>query len=144
MPKTAGLAVPPTKEHLVPKHQELVPLTSVPLRRLSSLVSSDSPEQCQVEELELPSTPDTFEAARDLIAMMAPQPLAVRDEPPVPHHPALSRGKPAILRRSPSPVWHHSPRCRSRSWLPRHCYLALGSRLGSPAPVRRCSPSLAP
>lgn len=38
--------------------------------------------QCQVEELQSPSIPDTFEATRDLIEMTAPQPLVIRDKAP--------------------------------------------------------------
>lgn len=63
-------------------YQESVPLTSVPRRGLLSPVRSDSLDrQCQVEELESPSIPVTFEATRDLIAMTAPQLLAIRDKP---------------------------------------------------------------
>uniref|UniRef100_A0A8C3HXJ6 Utrophin n=1 Tax=Chrysemys picta bellii TaxID=8478 RepID=A0A8C3HXJ6_CHRPI len=51
--------------------------TSAPQRGPLSPVPLDSPSHV-VEEVGLPSTPDTFEAARDLIAMMAPWSLALR------------------------------------------------------------------
>lgn len=52
------------------KTLELAPLTSALQGRLSSPVPLDSPSQV-IEEMELPSTPDTFEAVRDLITMTA-------------------------------------------------------------------------
>lgn len=53
-----------------------------------------------MEELDLPSTPDTFEATRDLIAMTAPLSPAL-----APHRGAmLSKGKLATMQhQSPSP-----------------------------------------
>lgn len=49
-----------------PKQQEFVPLTPAPQTALLSPALSDSlVEQCLVEVLELPSTPDAFEAAKE-------------------------------------------------------------------------------
>ncbi|XP_073190764.1 uncharacterized protein [Lepidochelys kempii] len=107
--KAAGpvgaVMVHPMKEHLASNHQESAPSTLVPTGGLSSPVPSDSQDgQCQVEELELPSTTDTFEAARDLIAMTAPQPPVVRDKPTAPLQLAPCRGNPAMMQRSSSPA----------------------------------------
>lgn len=109
--KTAGPAgmVPghPMKEPSASRQQESVPSTLVPTGGPSSPAHSDSRDgQCQVEELELPSTLDTFEATRDLIEMMAPQPPVIRDKPLALLQLASSRGKPAMMWRSPSPARH--------------------------------------
>lgn len=126
--------VRPLKEYPAPKQQELVPLTSVPPRELEPRDSPDG--QYQVEKVELPFTPDTIEAARDLIAMMALQPPAVKDK-----HPSPSRGKPTMMRQSPSPAWHRSPRHSSRSLSPGHRAPAPDSMQGSPTAAGRHSPS---
>ncbi|CAM4606932.1 unnamed protein product [Lepidochelys kempii] len=76
----------------------------------SSLVPLDPPaRECQVEEQELPSILDTFEVARDLIAMMAPQFPTRQDRPPAPQGTAPSRSKPMMMKLClPSPR-HHPP-----------------------------------
>ncbi|KAM7181242.1 uncharacterized protein RBU57_000146 [Macrochelys suwanniensis] len=83
------------------------PMTPVP-QGPSSSVAVSSPV-CAEVELMLPSTPDTFSAARDLIAMTEPAP----HQPSVPQmRIAPSRGKPAML----CPVPHAGiSRRRSRS-----------------------------
>lgn len=74
-----------------------------------SLVPLESPaRESHKGQLDLPSTPDTSEAARDLRETAAQQSPALE---PAPHRgPVLSQGKPAMLQhRSPSPG-HRSPR----------------------------------
>ncbi|EMP39113.1 hypothetical protein UY3_03687 [Chelonia mydas] len=73
----------PKEEHPGPETLELAPLTSVLQGGPSSPVPLDSPSQV-IEEVELPSTLNTFEAVRNLIAMMAPQSPVLRAKPPVP------------------------------------------------------------
>ncbi|XP_065436015.1 serine/arginine repetitive matrix protein 2-like [Chrysemys picta bellii] len=83
-------------------------------------IGASSEEEGLEELLEQPSTPDTFEAAKDLIALSVEGPPQTEDTPPrLPH-----RGKPAMVRPSRSPSRHRS-RHRSRSssasvdsWLP--------------------------
>ncbi|XP_065436300.1 serine/arginine repetitive matrix protein 2-like, partial [Chrysemys picta bellii] len=73
-------------------------------------IGASSEEEGLEELLEQPSTPDTFEAAKDLIALSVEGPPQTEDTPPrLPH-----RGKPAMVRPSRSPSRHRS-RHRSRS-----------------------------
>ncbi|EMP30143.1 hypothetical protein UY3_12726 [Chelonia mydas] len=84
----------PREEHPGLKTLELGPSSPVPFDSLSQVI----------EEVELPSTPDTFEAARDLIAMTAPWSPVLQVKPLVPQSVALPRGKAAMLRHSAPPV----------------------------------------
>ncbi|EMP42586.1 hypothetical protein UY3_00149 [Chelonia mydas] len=111
MPRAAGLdsaaRVHPAQEPLVPTTQKPALLTLAPQGGPRSLVLVDSPEhECQVDELELPSIPDTFTAARNLIAMMASQSPASRDRPLVLQCGAPSRSKP---RMDPEPATGAEP-----------------------------------
>ncbi|KAM7171843.1 uncharacterized protein RBU57_003099 [Macrochelys suwanniensis] len=118
-PGSAPIPVPlqpqPVQDHAKPPGPAPAPMTPVPQGPLSSVTTS-SPVHAEVK-LTLPSTPDTFLAARDLIAMTdpAPPPSSV---PPLRVIP--SRGKPAMLRPVPhAEIGQHlsrsPPRCRSQS-----------------------------
>lgn len=81
------------------------PSTSALQRAPVCLAHMDSPvKESEVEELDLPSMHDTFDAARDLIAMVAQQsPASVERVPDLkplaPHIVVLSRGKSTM-------IWH--------------------------------------
>ncbi|KAM7164025.1 uncharacterized protein RBU57_008076 [Macrochelys suwanniensis] len=92
-----------------------VPTTLVQQGPLSSVTVS-SPVHAEVE-LTLPSTPDTFSAARDLIAMtdLAPTPSSV---PPL--RIITSHGKPAMLRPVPHAEIDQQPRSPRRRSQSRH------------------------
>ncbi|XP_065409265.1 serine/arginine repetitive matrix protein 2-like [Chrysemys picta bellii] len=89
-----------------------IPVTVAPAPKGPSSpgIGASSEEEGLEELLEEPSTPDTFEAAKDLIELSTEGPLQTKDNPlRLP-----SRGKPAMVHLSRSPSQHHSQR-RSRS-----------------------------
>ncbi|KAM7162383.1 uncharacterized protein RBU57_009550 [Macrochelys suwanniensis] len=91
-------------------------LTPVPQRPLSSVTAS-SPVHAEVE-LMLPSTLDTFSAARDLIAMTDPAPTP-SSVPPL--RIITSRGKPTMVRPVPhAEIGQHQPRSPRRRSQSRH------------------------
>ncbi|XP_065446569.1 serine/arginine repetitive matrix protein 2-like isoform X1 [Chrysemys picta bellii] len=73
-------------------------------------MGASSADEGLEELVEQPSTPDTFEAAKDLIALSVEAPARAEGAPPM----LPRRGKPAMLRPSRSPSRHRS-RNRSRS-----------------------------
>ncbi|EMP35246.1 Monofunctional C1-tetrahydrofolate synthase [Chelonia mydas] len=75
-----------------PDHPDPTPLSLAP--------SDFSTDQCLEEVLEPPSKPDTFEAAKDLIELSAPNPFPCKEKPLAPPRRVLSRGKRAVVRRS--------------------------------------------
>lgn len=83
----------PREEYPAPRPVESAPGTSDPQGVPLSLRPLDSPIHV-VEEMGLPSTLDTFEAAWDLIAMMAPQSSTLCDKPSALPGAVPSRGKP--------------------------------------------------
>ncbi|KAM7163928.1 uncharacterized protein RBU57_008012 isoform 1-T2 [Macrochelys suwanniensis] len=117
--QTPGLAPPPTPLRPQPVQDRLAksfgpapaPSTPVP-QGPSSWVAISSPVRTEVE-LTLPSTPDTFSAARDLIALTEPAP----HQPSVPPmHIVPSRGNPAMLCPLPhAGAGRRQSRSRSRS-----------------------------
>lgn len=124
------------RQHMATESPE--PLTSALQRAPESPVRMESlVKESKVEELDLPSTPDTFQAARDLIAM-TPQQSPVSVERVLHLRPlalqvaVLARGKPAMMwrqsplpqRRSPS-SWHRSPAPQQRSPHPSTSRLCL-------------------
>ncbi|EMP24920.1 Protocadherin-23 [Chelonia mydas] len=81
--RPSGETLLPQRKDLTSKQQEPTPSTPVTQSELLSPARSNYPVGLDlVEELEAPSTPDTFETARDLIESTLLQPPAVRDKPP--------------------------------------------------------------
>ncbi|EMP24921.1 hypothetical protein UY3_17992 [Chelonia mydas] len=140
--RPSGETLLPQRKDLTSKQQEPTPSTPVTQSELLSPARSNYPVGLDlVEELEAPSTPDTFETARDLIESTLLQPPAVRDKPPALPRQVPSRGKLALMRPCSFPDQHHSWH-RSQSTSPvappsiaRHCDTALEYRSHSPALV---------
>lgn len=95
---------------------DAAPLALAPLREPLSPLPLESP--CRsVVEVQLPFTPDTFAAARDLIAMTAPGSPPLHTKSLVPQQMAPSQGKLALIHLSTplgkpwhcSESWHRSP-----------------------------------
>ncbi|XP_065412399.1 CLK4-associating serine/arginine rich protein-like [Chrysemys picta bellii] len=112
--KTPAPPVPGVEPRPPLDHQKQVPATpSTPAPWPLSPVRTGSPPRSVVEPC-LPSTPETFATARDLIALTEPAPL----QPPallVPR-PVQSRGKPALVRPPSQGVdSRHRSRSQSRS-----------------------------
>lgn len=114
-PKLGHSTPAPAKPALLTPAAQVEPSSPVPLYSLA--------RKSQIWELDLPCTPDTFEAARDLREMTGQQ-------SPAPHKgPVFSKGKPAMFHQlSPSPG-HRSPRHRSPK--PSHMAPLWSSRLDS-------------
>lgn len=114
----------PTLGHSMLCPPGLAPSTLAMQGDLLSLVPLDSPDrESHMVELHSLSTPDTFKATQDLIAMMAQLFSTKREEqevrPPAPQTMVvLYRGKPAMTwHRSPTPQ-HHFPdlSCSAPLW----------------------------
>ncbi|EMP36580.1 28S ribosomal protein S5 [Chelonia mydas] len=85
----------------------VVPAQAPPSADLSELSADDGLEGIT----DHPSTPGTFEAAKDLIELLAASPLPYGENSPAPMFQVPSRGKPAMVCRSRTPSRH-----RSWSW----------------------------
>ncbi|XP_065416981.1 serine/arginine repetitive matrix protein 2-like [Chrysemys picta bellii] len=118
VPKTPAPPVPGVEPRPpVEQRKQVPPAPSTPAPRPLSPVQIASPPRPAVIQC-LPSTPETFAAARDLIALTEPAP----PQPPAPTapltRPVQSRGKPALMR-PPSQGLEPRHRSRSRSRSPR-------------------------
>lgn len=123
--------------HSVSSVSEVIPLTRGPQSGPSSLVPV---EEGEVEDLDLPSTPKTFEAARDLIALMGPHSpnqceKSSIPKPPAPQRPPVpSWGKPLMMRpclpsaRQRQALCHHGLRTLDSSALEMEFYVSRRSQ----------------